>query len=787
MMGGPARRASGSVVLAAGVVLAAAAAASAHVVLQQSLPPPNASLGSPPREVILTFSEPATPGISTAAVLDSGGAVVSRGSEVSADGRRLVVKVDALTPGVYTVRWRALSAADGHTTSSFFAFAVGVPAPAETAGQAVKPSWPLVVARWLGLLGALAAAGAAFFEYLVVRPVREGPSSGGPAHSHVWGVLRRLTSASAVILLVGVGAEFLLQSKALFDVPLREAAGSGILWQLLTTTKMGYSTLVRLSMAVIFLLPTTRRGRVFRMTALIWMVVVGVLVAVLRDPTAVSGSHIVHLGFLLLVATVYGLISILAALVLPLVPDLRLPEGLWVLPVAGAVVLGGITLSSHAAGIGPLAVLADWVHLMAAALWVGGLLTLVLVLATADRLLRADLASAFAPRFSNLAALSVGLLTVTGGYAAWLHIPALRAFVATLYGEALLAKLLLFLPLVGLGAANRFLLRPRVERGGAPGAVRWFVRTTGGEAALAAGILLAVAVLTVTPPATLTMPAPGRPPMILAGFAGPFRVELTISPAEPGWNTMEAVVQRSDRPVDAASTRILVRLVKLDDELDPVTIALQSQGDRFAAEGGALALPGWWEVRVIVRERGAQDVSTAFPLRLGAAPTAQSGPEALRLLARALDAARGVRSWREVEQITDGAGGVTVTTLEMVRPDRLRFRTAGGSEAVIIGAERYAREGTGPWARDTLPDPIALEGPYTAFLAEPSSAALGRRATCEGEPCRVVTWNQSETVAFAGWIGERTARVYRLMMAAPIHFMTSQVVDLNAPVTITPP
>lgn len=783
----PLWRAVNVVALAAGMVFASAAAAAAHGVLQQSLPPPNASLASPPREVILTFSEAVVPGLSTATILDSGGRVVSDRSGVSGDGRTLAVQVGRLTPGVYTVRWRVLSAADGHTTSSVFVFAVGVPAPAGTAAEAVRPSWLLVGARWLGLLGALAVAGAAFFEHLVVRPAHSGSSRLGPGLSHAQRAIRGLTSVSALILMAGVGAEFLLQSRTLFDVPLRAAASSGILWQLLTTTKMGYSTLVRLSMAMIFLLPATRRGRMFRMTALLWLVVVGILVTVLRDPTAVSGGHVVHLGFLLLVGTVYGLISALAALILPLVPDIRLPEGVWVLPAAGAILLGGITISSHAAGVGPLAVLADWVHLIAAAVWAGGLITLVLVLVTADRDLRADLASTFAPRFSNLAALSVGLLIITGGYATWLHVPALRAFVATLYGEALLVKLLLVLPLIGLGAVNQFLLRPRVERGGAPPAVRWFVRTVGGEAAFAAGILLAVAVLTVTPPATVTMPAPVKPPLVLAGLAGPFRVELTISPAEPGWNKMDAAVRLSDRPVDPATTRILVRLLKLDEELDPVTIPLQSQGDRFVAEGGALALPGWWEVQVVVRVRGAQDLSTMFPLRLGGAPAASSDPEALRMLTGALDAARRVRSWREVEQITDGAGGVAVTTLEMVRPDRLHFRTASGSEAVIIGAARYAREGTGPWERDTLPDPIELQGPYVAFLNDPTAAVLGRRGSCEGEPCRVVTWHLSETVAFAGWIGERGYRVYRLLMAAPIHFMTSQAVDLNAPVTITPP
>lgn len=773
--------------LGAGAVLVMAAAASAHGVLQQAVPPPNASLASAPREVVLVFSEPVVGGFSTATVLDSSGSAASEGSVVSRDGRTLTVPTRTLTPGVYTVRWRVLSAADGHTTSGFFVFAVGVKAPAGVAPRTPSLSWALVAARWLSLLGALAAAGAAFFEHLVARRALGTSPGGAPGLAHTKRALRRLTLVSALALLAGVAGEFLLQSRTLFDVPLRTAAASGILWQLLTTTKMGYSTLIRGLMAMIFLLPVTRRGRVFRMTALIWMVVVGTLATVLRDPTAVTGSHIVHLGFLLLVATVYGLISALAALILPLIPDIRLPEGVWVLPAAGAILLGGITISSHAVGVGPLAVMADWVHLLAAAAWAGGLISLVYVLATAERGLRGELAAAFVLRFSNLSALSALVLVMTGSYAAWLHIPALRAFMVTLYGKALLAKLLLVVPLIGLGAVNRFSLRPRVERGTAPPAVRWFVRVLGGEAGLAAGIMLAVAVLTVTPPAAVTMPAPAKSPLVLAGVTGPVRVALAISPAEPGWNRMEAVVRVSEKPVDPAATRILVRLLKLDEDLDLVTITLQPDGERFAAEGGDLALPGWWEVQVVVRQRGGRDLSTTFPLRLGPPVAAQSNPDAARLLSSALEAARRVRSWREVEQITDGAGGVAVTRLEMVQPDRLHFLTGSGSEAIIIGATRYSRQGTGPWERDTLPDPLELEGPYAAFLKDPTGAALGRRATCEGEPCRVVTWELSETVAFAGWIGERSYRIYRLLMSAPIHFMTSQVVDLNAPLQIPPP
>src|SRR5256885_15364489 len=117
--------------LGAAVVLAfATGMTSAHSVLQRSIPPANASLLAPPRQIVLIFSEPVVAGLSAAAVADRNGTVVSHASTVAQDGRTLAISVGPLAPGVYTVRWRALSATDGHTTSGFLLFGVGERLPA---------------------------------------------------------------------------------------------------------------------------------------------------------------------------------------------------------------------------------------------------------------------------------------------------------------------------------------------------------------------------------------------------------------------------------------------------------------------------------------------------------------------------------------------------------------------------------------------------------------------------------------------------------------------------------
>lgn len=769
-------------------VLTFAWPARAHSVLQRSTPPPNTALPAAPPAIALTFSEPIVPGISTAVVVDRAGQSVARGAATAEGGRTITAAASNLSPGVYTVRWRVLSAVDGHSTSGFYVFAIGEEAPAGTGlGRTDLPNFFQVAARWIGLVAAMVVAGATFFTHLVVRPIVEAQADDAPAAlvGAAELVRRRLTVPVALLLLATTAVEFVLRAVALFGASLRGVVASGGLWLFLTQTKAGWSMLLRVSAVGILLLPPSPRGRLLRTAAVIWLIVVAILVALLFNPTAVSGSgHLLHLVALILVATVYGLVSAVAALILPLVPDLRLPEGAWAPPVAGLLLLGGFTVSSHAAGVGPIAVLLDWIHLVAAAAWIGGLAALLVAVRSGAW------SVAIVPRFSNVAAISLGLLVATGLYSAWVHVPALQAFTVTLYGRTLLTKLVLVVPLIVLGALNRFVFRPRLAAGGDGLALVRFVRSIGVEIILGVLVLLVVAVLTLVPPATVTMPAVAKAPLVLAGTAGEFRITLSLSPAAVGWNRYEVeVVDASGRP-PAPDGRILLRVTKLDENLTPATVALTSLREgRYAAEGGELDLTGWWEVQVIVRQRGHLDRSTAFPVVLGDLPRRRSDQDALGLVREARAALQGLRSWRVVEQIANGSGAFVTTEYAVVRPDRLHYRTNTGLEGVIVGTGRYLREGTNPWRRDTLSQPLALEGPFLEYLtSDIVGAVLGREAVCDDEPCRVVLWEvPGRTAAFAGWVGLQTKRLREILMIAPSHYMTLRPVEYNPPLQISPP
>ncbi len=115
-------------------------------------------------------------------------------------------------------------------------------------------------------------------------------------------------------------------------------------------------------------------------------------------------------------------------------------ELLWGAFVVSLGFASGLSLSGHSAvdrGSSWLSQLADWVHLSAACLWLGGLLTLVVcVWPLAPELRRA----AFL-RFSRLATVLVGLLVVAGVYLSLLRLPQLSDLWTASYGRVLLVKL----------------------------------------------------------------------------------------------------------------------------------------------------------------------------------------------------------------------------------------------------------------------------------------------------------------------------------------------------------
>jgi copper transport protein len=165
---------------------------------------------------------------------------------------------------------------------------------------------------------------------------------------------------------------------------------------------------------------------------------------------------------------------------------------LWPAFVLALGFASGLSLSGHSAadrGSSWLSELADWAHLAAASLWVGGLVQLAFVVWP----LAPDLRRRAFLRFSRLATGLIVVILSAGLYLSILRLPRLSDLWSAGYGEVLLVKLSLVSLALLWGAAHHFLVRPALERG-APLFAR-LPRSLAGESAVGMAILLAAAVL----------------------------------------------------------------------------------------------------------------------------------------------------------------------------------------------------------------------------------------------------------------------------------------------------
>ena len=199
-----------AVLLAGSALAGSASEALAHAQLVASTPGAGEIVDAAPAELRLVFSEPLEAESSSLDLLGPDGeAILTRAGGIDPDDEfALVAELPALEDGAYTVRWRTLSAADGHGMEGSFSFGIGDPgAIGPLGGTAVEPSEATpagMAARLLVYIGFMLAFGVAAFHRLVIRA---GPMP------------RRLARPLAVGLLgAAVGSVML---------PLLETAGTG--------------------------------------------------------------------------------------------------------------------------------------------------------------------------------------------------------------------------------------------------------------------------------------------------------------------------------------------------------------------------------------------------------------------------------------------------------------------------------------------------------------------------------------------------------------------------------
>ena len=454
--------------------LAGAPAAFAHAILQESVPANGAVERSSPKTVQLRFNEAVETAFGSIRVYDCSGKRVDSGTISRPNQRSVAIAVGTLPSGTYTATWRVISA-DSHPVAGAFTFSVGQASAGtcKNVFQATTPGWIdalFKAARAVDFALLLLVVGGGVALALVLRS----------AASELRKQLYLLLSVLALGLVVA----------GILCVVLQGAVAGGF----------GLSEAFRWN--TVHSVLQTRFGKAFS-----YQMAFGAVAAVL----AFLGSRRLAWGPVVLVPALF------------LIPT--------------------VSSAGHARTSGSVAFFADIVHVTAASVWVGGLAFTVVALLRAGED-RWPLASRAVPLFSMLAVVSVATLLVAGATRGieevlpagtgrhFVH-PLWNGLVHTTYGQLLLAKILLVVPLLGLGAYNNRYAVPRLRQQIASVAEqRRFLRAAGAELAIMAVIVGVTAVLVTEPPAKASI----KPPKLFATTApiGNLEVNMVVEPAQGG-------------------------------------------------------------------------------------------------------------------------------------------------------------------------------------------------------------------------------------------------------------
>ena len=558
---------------AAVALLLSPKAVQAHALLVRADPQPNAELTQPPEAIDFWFSEPLEKTFTGARILSADGTEIPSGEPRfdPDDPTRLTLPLERIEPGVYTVVWQTLSSVDGHEWVGSFPLTILNPDGTRPAGTAVE----VTVHRRQGLppltdslLRWISLLGAAMLVGpLSMRWLLTRPESTNAPDSLI-GTLISPTAIVGVLLLIASGwLQFLVQSLRL-----------GGLDQFLE------------------LLLTTRPGRLL-----------------LMRQTLLAGV------FLLLLPN--GWATVLFRRFVP----------------AGAALLTAAALftysaSSHAAaapGSG-WAVAVDFIHLVAAAVWAGGLIFLAILLLLLHRRQAVpdpDRMVLLLKRFSLSAQIAVFILALTGLFSSFVQLPDPGSLIYTTYGQVLLIKLAIVVAIIALAFFNNRAVQRAQETVTRQRNLRRFSRRVAAEAGITALLFIAVAVLVQTPTPNLppqTAPAAPLLPFNEMAYDGDLAVHLQVTPNQVGHNRYWVHLSHPD-----ASDIGEVQLVRLffaheSGEMGQARLDLADLGeDAFAAEGAFLNRDGDWNLSVYVRRRGMNDVLAEIAVPVPSAETMQ--------------------------------------------------------------------------------------------------------------------------------------------------------------------
>ena len=684
-------------------------------------PAAGASVDKPPREIVLAFTEPLQERLSDASLVHAASGEDVPATVAVRDRSRLVVRPRAgLERAAYRVEWHTVSTRDGHALEGSVGFGVGVPAAA--GAERVEQS-PLARGGWVRVLMRFVLyASLLFFAGGVLCAAALG-SRGDPA---AWLVPRSADdrderSARAWRRTIDAG---LVASSAAVGVALVEAADAG-----------GGLGLSRLSE---FLL------------------------------TNIAG---------------YGRVATVLLVAMAVAVAVRRPAGAALLVL---LAFAALALSGHANSADPRvpAVLADWAHLAAGAVWAGGIAQIAATWLMGGRSPGRDVLTQVLPRFGRLALPAFLAVAATGTASGLIELGSPDALWRTGYGQVLLVKIALVALVAAASWRHAMRLRPRLVASNPhppAGLERAHLRLMRAEAPLLLGTVAAAALLVVFP----------LPPRQLDDSAVADPAEAACSPCPqraPAPDELPVATQLGSRVGavwlrrEGGTLRGELRVLDREGRADRGEASVEGARTKPCGPGCVrFELPAATR-ELVVASRHEGGLHRA---RLPAAWVADGERRARELLVRSQRTMRSLRSVREHEVTSSGPGERAVVRYRLAAPDRMAWRSDRGAQTVVIGNRQWLRVADEAWRAAPYSGGGSFR--FRGWFRWSAYARAVRLVSEGGGRAEIALFDEATPAWFRLRIDTRRLRVLQSRAVAPTRFIVQRYSGFDVPVRIEAP
>jgi copper transport protein len=522
----------------------------AHAYIIESSPSENETLKMSPNEVTIQFDESIQPKFNSIMVTDSNGNRVDMKNGGTDPKKPTILKTGLkknLPNGTYRIQWKVISN-DGHPVEGVIPFQIGTGAVQDSLfiGPETKtytPNMDLIIIRWLQYISNACYVGL-FFFYLFVVPKE---------------LLQTGTTEKALIKFIWTGF-ILLAFSIILSLPLQATIVLGSKW----SEVFSFDAL----------------GQVLNYTLFgkIWLIQMALLM------TLALTTH-----FLSMAESTKRLCS-------------------WVCFCLGMGLLVTKAFTSHAASQtnNLLTISMDFLHLLAASIWIGSLIGLVVLLPLRKNIETKQFYLKMVHRFSKRGIILVLFLAATGVFSGFQYIPTISSLFHTDYGRVLITKVILFFCMLIFAAMNFIKGKGANEKGLGTSIL--------GELTIGVIILILTVLLTNLPTA---MASPGPFNQTNADDKG-YKVALEITPNVNGENAyIVSLKNAKDKPIKNIE-QITLTLSHSEMVMGKDTITLSKVGEgKYEAKGLNLNMSGKWNMHVHVLTKTLDSIDTDFNFIVG--------------------------------------------------------------------------------------------------------------------------------------------------------------------------